>query len=162
LTPDDQDIHTPLLSRSAQGPASSPSRPSAASGTIGQSPLVGSPLRSIRAGQPSSPGRQTIGSPVRKPNRPRARLGGRTYALQNIKLTVKPGELVGVIGPVGSGKTALLLALLGEMDVMPPPSVRQSSPLTHLSIRGRIAYVSQEPWIPTGMAHHHCSCTVDV
>lgn len=31
-------------------------------------------------------------------------------------MTIKPGELVGIAGQVGSGKSSLLLALLGEMQ----------------------------------------------
>jgi ABC-type multidrug transport system fused ATPase/permease subunit len=37
--------------------------------------------------------------------------------LKNINLEVKQGELVAIVGPVGSGKSSLLLALLGEMEV---------------------------------------------
>jgi ATP-binding cassette subfamily C (CFTR/MRP) protein 4 len=57
--------------------------------------------------------------------------------LKNISFEVKPGQLVGVIGAVGSGKSSLLLALLGEM-----PSIKGES-----GINGKIFYVSQEPWI---------------
>ena len=34
----------------------------------------------------------------------------------SINLTVKPGELVAVVGQVGAGKSSLISALLGEMD----------------------------------------------
>ena len=34
----------------------------------------------------------------------------------SIDLSVKPGELVAVVGPVGAGKSSLISALLGEMD----------------------------------------------
>ena len=36
--------------------------------------------------------------------------------LRNIKLKVPKGSLIAVIGPVGSGKSSLLSAILGEMD----------------------------------------------
>lgn len=39
-----------------------------------------------------------------------------TIALQNINLRVKGGSLVAVVGSVGSGKSSLLSAILGEMD----------------------------------------------
>jgi ABC-type Mn2+/Zn2+ transport system ATPase subunit len=35
--------------------------------------------------------------------------------LNNINLKVEPGSLVAVVGPVGSGKSSLLSAILGEM-----------------------------------------------
>lgn len=38
--------------------------------------------------------------------------------LKAISLRVNPGELVGIAGKVGSGKSSLLLVLLGEMDTL--------------------------------------------
>ena len=38
-------------------------------------------------------------------------------ALKEITFEVEQGELVAVVGAVGSGKSSLLLALLGEMEV---------------------------------------------
>nr|XP_014335662.1 PREDICTED: multidrug resistance-associated protein 4 isoform X2 [Bos mutus] len=60
--------------------------------------------------------------------------------LQALSFTVRPGELLAVVGPVGSGKSSLLRALLGEL----PPSQGQ------VSVHGRIAYVSQQPWVFPG------------
>lgn len=39
-------------------------------------------------------------------------------ALKSISLNVLPRTLLGVVGMVGSGKSSLLLAILGEMDVL--------------------------------------------
>lgn len=36
--------------------------------------------------------------------------------LRNINLKVRPGSLVAVVGAVGSGKSSLISAFLGEMD----------------------------------------------
>ena len=36
--------------------------------------------------------------------------------LSNIDLKVKPGSLVAIVGQVGSGKSSLLQAMLGEME----------------------------------------------
>nr|XP_042111060.1 ATP-binding cassette sub-family C member 4-like [Ovis aries] len=63
-----------------------------------------------------------------------------TPALQGLSFTVRPGELLAVVGPVGAGKSSLLRALLGEL----PPSQGK------VSVHGRIAYVSQQPWVFPG------------
>ncbi|KAI4581558.1 hypothetical protein MJG53_010001 [Ovis ammon polii x Ovis aries] len=60
--------------------------------------------------------------------------------LKGLSFTVRPGELLTVIGPVGAGKSSLLRALLGEL----PPSQGK------VSVHGRIAYVSQQPWVFPG------------
>jgi len=44
--------------------------------------------------------------------------------LKGITLEVRRGELVAIVGAVGSGKSSLLLALLGEMEVLRGPSVQ--------------------------------------
>ncbi|XP_074155461.1 LOW QUALITY PROTEIN: ATP-binding cassette sub-family C member 4 [Sminthopsis crassicaudata] len=60
--------------------------------------------------------------------------------LQNLSFTVRPRELLAVVGPVGSGKSSLLSAVLGELP-------RHNGLVT---VRGRIAYVSQQPWVFSG------------
>uniref|UniRef100_A0A8W4FEZ1 Multidrug resistance-associated protein 4 n=1 Tax=Sus scrofa TaxID=9823 RepID=A0A8W4FEZ1_PIG len=60
--------------------------------------------------------------------------------LQGLCFTVRPGELLAVVGPVGAGKSSLLNAVLGEL----PPSQGQ------VTVRGRIAYVPQQPWLFPG------------
>lgn len=60
--------------------------------------------------------------------------------LRNINLEVRPGEKVAICGEVGSGKSSLLAAILGEI-----PNVRGS-----IQVFGTIAYVSQTAWIQTG------------
>ncbi|XP_017911930.1 PREDICTED: multidrug resistance-associated protein 4-like [Capra hircus] len=63
-----------------------------------------------------------------------------TPTLQGLSFTVRPGELLAVVGPVGAGKSSLLSAVLGEL----PPSQGK------VSVHGRIAYVSQQPWLFPG------------
>ncbi|XP_041438363.1 ATP-binding cassette sub-family C member 4 isoform X2 [Xenopus laevis] len=60
--------------------------------------------------------------------------------LRNISCSVRPGELLAVIGPVGAGKSSLLSAVLGELP----------KDKGFVDIRGRIAYVSQQPWVFSG------------
>ncbi|XP_011699221.1 PREDICTED: multidrug resistance-associated protein 1 isoform X9 [Wasmannia auropunctata] len=57
--------------------------------------------------------------------------------LRNINLHVEQGQLVAIVGTVGSGKTSLLSALLGEMDKISGK----------VNTKGSIAYVSQQAWI---------------
>ncbi|CAK4082173.1 unnamed protein product [Aphanomyces euteiches] len=57
--------------------------------------------------------------------------------LKNIALTICRGDLVVVHGKVGSGKSSLCLAILGELY--------QTQGTT--GVYGSIAYCSQEPWI---------------
>ena len=64
--------------------------------------------------------------------------------LGGVRLTLRTGELVGVCGEVGSGKSSLLAALLGELLPLPGPPNRdaEGAPGAPL-IRGRLAYCSQ-------------------
>ncbi|CAB3400604.1 unnamed protein product [Caenorhabditis bovis] len=57
--------------------------------------------------------------------------------LSFIDMKVKSNELVSVVGSVGSGKSSLLLATLGEMEKING----------YVGVRGSVAYVSQQPWI---------------
>lgn len=60
--------------------------------------------------------------------------------LDNVSLNVTNGQLVGVTEPVGSGKTSLLMTILGEIPI--------SSGKT--SCIGKMAFVSQTPWVYSG------------
>ncbi|KAL5539368.1 hypothetical protein UlMin_044411 [Ulmus minor] len=60
--------------------------------------------------------------------------------LSNINLVVRPGEKVAICGEVGSGKSTILAAILGEV-----PNIRG---LVH--VYGKMAYVSQSAWIQSG------------
>ncbi|KAM8852537.1 ATP-binding cassette sub-family C member 2 isoform 1-T1 [Synchiropus picturatus] len=57
--------------------------------------------------------------------------------LKNVNLDIKPGQLVAVVGAVGSGKSSLISAILGEMH----------GTKGHVNIQGSIAFVPQQAWI---------------
>ena len=59
--------------------------------------------------------------------------------LDKINLKVMKGKFVAVVGTVGSGKSSLLYALLGEME--------KCSGSVNISGDSQIAYVSQQAWI---------------
>ncbi|XP_060872271.1 probable multidrug resistance-associated protein lethal(2)03659 isoform X2 [Metopolophium dirhodum] len=61
-------------------------------------------------------------------------------SLNNINLTVRPGRLVAIIGPVGAGKSSLIHAILQELPLC------EGS----ISVRGTVSYASQEPWLFNG------------
>ncbi|KAH7888221.1 P-loop containing nucleoside triphosphate hydrolase protein, partial [Phlebopus sp. FC_14] len=58
-------------------------------------------------------------------------------ALEDINLTVRKGELVGVLGRVGAGKSSLLSAIIGDMKKTEGEVV----------LSGSVAYAAQNPWI---------------
>lgn len=57
--------------------------------------------------------------------------------LQDVDLTAPRNSLIAVVGKVGSGKSSLLQALLGEMGKL----------RGRIGVNGRVAYVPQQPWI---------------
>ena len=63
--------------------------------------------------------------------------------LQNLELSVGQGQLIGVFGRVGSGKTSLLAAIIGEMNKL------DGSITTSETLNG-FGYVAQEAWLQTG------------
>ncbi|CAD8103784.1 unnamed protein product [Paramecium sonneborni] len=59
--------------------------------------------------------------------------------LKNINLRIEKGQFVAIVGDVGSGKSSLIQAIMGEMIY------KENKP--RIEINGSIAYVSQKTWI---------------
>ena len=55
------------------------------------------------------------------------------FTISNITMYVAPGTLTAIIGPVGCGKSSLLNALLGELDITNGTCI----------VTGKVAYASQ-------------------
>lgn len=62
---------------------------------------------------------------------------GKLFELRNIKLEIPRGSLVCVVGRIGSGKSALLQALIGEMRATRGEVV----------FGGPLSYFQQSPWV---------------
>ena len=63
-----------------------------------------------------------------------------TFTLRNVTLNLYKGEILAITGPVGSGKSSLLTAILGEIPA------REGT----ISYFGKVSYVPQIPWIFSG------------
>uniref|UniRef100_A0A668AHI6 ATP-binding cassette sub-family C member 5 n=1 Tax=Myripristis murdjan TaxID=586833 RepID=A0A668AHI6_9TELE len=87
------------------------------------------------AGQPA----QTAGT-ANGPSREKVDLVSQTETvptLRNISLTLPKGNLLGICGNVGSGKTSLISSILEQMHLL------QGS----ITVDGTFAYVSQQAWM---------------
>lgn len=60
------------------------------------------------------------------------------FAIRNVNLSLSPGKILAVVGPVASGKSTLINGIIGEATV---------SPDSVISKRGNVAYVAQIPFI---------------
>lgn len=72
------------------------------------------------------------------------------FQLVDLSVEFPTGKLSVVSGPTGSGKSAILTALLGEMELLQgetylPKQATQVDPETGL--RNSVAYASQTPWL---------------
>ena len=93
-----------------------------------------------KAGDKVAPGQATPGKP---PAAAAGADGGEAgvnrslQTLMDVSFSVKRGQLIAVVGSVGSGKSSLLSGLLGELN------------LTKGAVRvcGSVAYCDQRPWI---------------
>jgi len=81
----------------------------------------------------------------------------RENALRDVSFQLEEGELMVVCGSIGSGKSSLLLSLLGELK-------RESGEMWIGENSGQIAFCSQSPWIFPGsvkdniaVTNHNCS-----
>uniref|UniRef100_A0A1B6KLL2 ABC-type glutathione-S-conjugate transporter n=1 Tax=Graphocephala atropunctata TaxID=36148 RepID=A0A1B6KLL2_9HEMI len=68
--------------------------------------------------------------------------------LRNINLRVPAGSLVAVVGAVGSGKSSLLAAVLGEMEKLSGK----------VNTKGNIAYVPQLAWVQNATLRKNITC----
>ncbi|XP_052584726.1 ATP-binding cassette sub-family C member 12 isoform X4 [Peromyscus californicus insignis] len=77
-----------------------------------------------------SPSAQGVASPEWQSGSPKS-------VLHNISFVVRKGKVLGICGNVGSGKSSLISALLGQMQLQKGV----------VAVNGPLAYVSQQAWI---------------
>jgi ABC-type multidrug transport system fused ATPase/permease subunit len=85
--------------------------------------------------------------------------GNKRPALSNVSLTIKPGQIVALVGPSGAGKTTIVDVLLG---ILPPQSgTVLISGLSSLDAiekwSGAISYVPQDVMISNGTVRENVS-----
>ena len=62
--------------------------------------------------------------------------------LNNINIEIKKGELIGICGNIGSGKSNFLNAIINNLDLL-----EISENETNIKINGKIHYIPQIPFI---------------
>ena len=62
---------------------------------------------------------------------------GPTVVLENLNISIQRGECIAIVGPVGSGKSALCNSILREMEMISG----------EMNVKGTIAYAAQTAWI---------------
>lgn len=70
-------------------------------------------------------------------------ISGEALCLDNINTQMSSGQLIAIVGAVGSGKTCLLNLILGELKLFSGK----------LQVSGVVSYASQEPWLFAGVDH---------
>lgn len=78
---------------------------------------------------------------------------GKTPVLNNVNLTVRPGDVISLLGPNGSGKSTLMKLILGILKPQKGSITLGGDETSRLSSRelaGRVAYVPQTNTSPFG------------
>ena len=73
-----------------------------------------------------------------------------TPALDNLNFTIKPGEIIAIVGAIGSGKTTLANSLPRLLDISPGQLFLDGIDVTKITLgnlRDAIAYVPQESFL---------------
>lgn len=91
-------------------------------------------------------------------------IGGKEI-LKNIDLQVREGEFVAIVGEVGSGKSMLLLSLLGETGARVDHyhvQEKDATAMTLNDLRGQFAYVPQEGFIMSASLRENVAFLYDI
>lgn len=67
--------------------------------------------------------------------------------LKNLHVNIPRGNITAIVGPVGSGKSAFLISLIGELTPLPSTSDKG---VWGLDQREPVAYCAHKPWLENG------------
>lgn len=90
---------------------------------------------------------------------------GKKAVLKNISMNVAHGELIAIVGEVGSGKSLLLLSLLGETGASFEDLKVDGKDALHMSVdelRSQFAYVPQEGFIMSASLRENVAFLYDI
>jgi ATP-binding cassette subfamily B multidrug efflux pump len=90
---------------------------------------------------------------------------GKKSVLKNISMKVAHGELIAIVGEVGSGKSLLLLSLLGETGASFEDLQIDGKDALHMSVdelRAQFAYVPQEGFIMSASLRENVAFLYDI
>ena len=90
---------------------------------------------------------------------------GKKNVLKNISMNVAHGELIAIVGEVGSGKSLLLLSLLGETGASFEDLKVDGKDALHMSVdelRSQFAYVPQEGFIMSASLRENVAFLYDI
>lgn len=107
----------------------------------------GSKVPAIRVEAPGSPSTSTSGSAV---DRDSADAAPQYFKLSDLHVDFPIGKLTVITGPTGSGKSAILTALLGEMELLEGKGHLPKFPAevdSKTGLKNSVAYCSQTAWL---------------
>lgn len=96
--------------------------------------------------EPTPEGRGTLSVAVREFTYPQAN----KVSLEKVNFTLQPGQMLGICGPTGSGKSTILALIQRHFDVTEGDIRFHDVPLTRLQLdswRARLAVVNQTPFL---------------
>ncbi|MDR3189766.1 MAG: ABC transporter ATP-binding protein [Lactobacillaceae bacterium] len=68
---------------------------------------------------------------------------GQNHVLNQLDITIQPGELIGLIGPSGAGKSTLIAAILGMLKLDGGQVTLLNAQIPNRQVLGKVGYMAQ-------------------